>query len=52
MKISLQINMEMPTIVGISYLLAEKVSCSAEHEICPANKSQITNCTFFLYRFS
>ena len=31
MKISLPISMKMPT-VGISYLLVEKISCSAEHE--------------------
>ena len=30
MKISLLINMKMPTSGGISYLLAEKISCSAE----------------------
>ena len=30
MKISVLINMKMPTIVGIFILIAEKISCSAE----------------------
>ena len=30
MKLSLLINMKMPTIVGIFILLAEKISCSVE----------------------
>ena len=30
MKISLLINMKMPTLLAFSYLLAEKISCSAE----------------------
>ena len=40
MKISLLINMKMPTIVGIFIFIAEKFSCSAELRM---KKSYITS---------